>query len=279
MAVWLQYHEHYKGGEHTVTGDVRVLPAFRSPQLQNERDLLIYLPPSYARSDRRYPVIYMHDGQNLFDAATGYSGEWQVDETMEALSREGIEAIVVGIPHMGPDRANEYLSCYDPRVKSGGSAERYLAFLVETVKPLIDADFRTLPDREHTGILGSSFGGFISLVALLQRPAVFGFAGILSPAFWPAREQIFRDVEPAAMTRARIYMDTGTREAAWSPLDRWLLGTLSRRVTRQVRRMRAILTAKGHDLKYVEETGAKHHEAAWARRLPEGLRFLLAGRL
>ncbi|HWI63180.1 MAG TPA: alpha/beta hydrolase-fold protein [Symbiobacteriaceae bacterium] len=278
MATWLPYHAHHKQGEHTVTGDVRVLPAFRSPQLGNVRDLLVYLPPSYGWTDLRYPVIYMHDGQNLFDAATSYAGEWQVDETMEALSSDGLEAIIVGIPNMGKDRANEYLPYYDRRVKSGGCADRYIAFLTETVKPLIDAEFRTLPDRAHTGLLGSSFGGYISLWALLKRPEVFGFAGIFSPAFWPAKNAIFADVEPAAMTPARIYMDIGTGEAAGNWIDRVLLGWPSRQVTNTARRMEQILRAKGHELRYVEDQGARHNEAAWARRLPAALRFLLTDR-
>jgi len=137
--------ERYAGGP--VAGDVRVSRA--------DRDLHAYLPPSYERSDRRFPGLYMHDGQNLFDATTSFAGEWGVDETMEELAVEGLEAIVIGIPH-GEDRVREY-------TPFNGGGDEYLAYVVDTVKPLVDSSFRTLSDREHTGIMGSSLGALISL--------------------------------------------------------------------------------------------------------------------
>jgi len=137
--------ERYAGGP--VAGDVRVSRA--------DRDLHAYLPPSYERSDRRFPGLYMHDGQNLFDATTSFAGEWGVDETMEELAVEGLEAIVIGIPH-GEDRVREY-------TPFNGCGDEYLAYVVDTVKPLVDSSFRTLSDREHTGIMGSSLGALISL--------------------------------------------------------------------------------------------------------------------
>jgi hypothetical protein len=106
MSNWQRYIDLHQ--PHTVVGDLRVLPQVHSPQLGNERDVLVWLPPSYAQGERRYPVIYMHDGQNLFDAHTGYSGEWGVDETLTALAPEGLEAIVVGLPNAGQARSLEY---------------------------------------------------------------------------------------------------------------------------------------------------------------------------
>src|SRR5258706_6434983 len=108
ISSWLSYAQ-YRSGYNTITGNVMVLPNVHSPQLNNQRDLIVYLPPSHGTGERRYPVLYMQDGQNLFDEATGFGGwEWHVDETLEALSQGGLEAIAVGIPHAGDDRISEY---------------------------------------------------------------------------------------------------------------------------------------------------------------------------
>jgi enterochelin esterase-like enzyme len=168
------------GLEHTVTGTVRILREVQSPELENVRDLLAYLPPSYGTGERRYPVIYMHDGQNLFDQATSFGDEWRVDETMQEVAVGGVEAIVIGVPNMGPERCEEYSPFVDP-AQGGGCGDEYLDFVVRTVKPLVDADFRTLPEREHTGIVGSSMGGLISLYGFFREPGTFGFAGVMSP--------------------------------------------------------------------------------------------------
>src|SRR5689334_23384391 len=106
-AAWHSYLDGKDAAKHTVSGTVMVLDSVYSPQLDNHRDILVYLPRTYQSSTQRYPVLYMHDGQNLFDAATSYAGEWHVDETLEALSDEGIEAIVVGVPNMGVERIHE----------------------------------------------------------------------------------------------------------------------------------------------------------------------------
>lgn len=247
---------------HTVVGNLQVLPDFPSPELGNTRDILVYLPPSYGTTTRRYPVIYMQDGQNLFDEATSYAGEWQVDETMELLSQVGIEAIVVGIPNRGVERLDEY-SPYVDRARGGGKGDRYADFVVHTLKPRIDQDFRT--DREHCGIMGSSMGALISLYTFLRHPQVFGFVGAMSPAFWFGKRTIFADVQGAPFVPGRIYLDIGTREGP--------------AMVRDTRRMEGLLRVKGyrpdHDLSYVEEHGAFHQEAAWARRLPAALSFLL----
>lgn len=251
--------------ESTIVGTVRVVKDVYSPQLDNTRDLYVYLPPSYdAEPARRYPVIYMHDGQNLFDQATSFAGEWQVDETMQALSWEGIEAIVVGIPNMGSKRCDECSPfCTDRH--GGGQGDQYLAFIVETVKPLIDAQFRTLGGQAYTGVIGSSMGGLISLYAFFRYPEVFGVVGALSPSLWFASRAIFETAEQAPFGRGKIYLDAGTAEG--------------RAMLRDVRAMRDLLVSKGyrlgHDLLYVEEQGSPHHETAWARRLPDALRFLI----
>jgi predicted alpha/beta superfamily hydrolase len=265
---------------HTVAGDLRVLDSLYSPQLHNRRKLYAYLPPSYASGERRYPVIYMQDGQNLFDESLSYAGEWQVDETMEALSREGIEAIVVGVPNAGVRRIDEYSPFKDARLRRGGRGDWYAAFVANTVKPLIDRDFRTLPEREHTGIFGSSMGGLISLYAFFSRPDVFGFAGVMSPSLWFAQEAILQYVRQAQAEPGLIYFDLGTHEGgdtrpAHHPPHRY-----TSRYLDSARHMRDLLGQKGyrlgHNLRYDEEEEATHNEAAWARRLPDALRFLLA---
>jgi predicted alpha/beta superfamily hydrolase len=273
--MWQDYSTFRQGQQHTVKGDVRVLDGLDSPQLNNRRHILVYLPPSYKQSSKHYPVLYMQDGQNLFDAATSFAGEWQVDETMEALSQEGLEAIVVGIPNMGEKRLDEYSPFHQLKL-GGGSGDQNLSFLMETVKKLIDKEFRTCPDREHTAIMGSSLGGFISLYGFFRYPQVFGLVSIMSPAFWFARGAIYTYVENAPFTPGKIYLVVGTREHGG---HRSTMKSHSRRYYAAVRRMQRILVKKGYrpkrDLLYVEEKWAGHEEQAWARRLPNAIRFLL----
>lgn len=282
MAIWRDYTDLYPG--HTVSGTIKVCPAIYSPQLDNRRDVLVYLPPSYRRGERRYPVLYMHDAQNLFDPATGFAGEWQVDETLETLSAEGIETIVAAIPNLDAEfpgsRFDELSPVPNAAYGRGGKGEQYLAFLRDTVKPLVDTDFRTLPDRDHTGIMGSSLGGLISLYAFFHYPAVFGWAGVMSPAFWFTGGTIYQDVQAAAFVPGRIYMDIGTAEMKLIPAENERKGITSDRYLDDARRMHALLIDRGYrpgeHYLYVEEAGAVHNESAWARRLPTALRFLLA---
>lgn len=257
-AEWRPYAAWSPTPDHTVVGDVRVWPDFYSPQLDNVRRLLVYLPPDYWRTDRRYPVLYFQDGQNLFDRATGFGGqEWQADETLEALSAEGRPAIAVALDHGGEQRNQEY-NPFPGWWPARGEA--YVDFLAATVKPLIDAQFRTKPDRGHTLIVGSSLGGLISLYAFFGRPEVFGAVGALSPALWPVHGAIYTFVRAAPLVEGRIYLDHGTRENSARPLY-------------------DLLTEKGYrarrHLKFVAEAGGEHTESAWARRLPGALRFLL----
>ncbi len=276
---WLDYAEVYPRGQHTVRGTLKVSRQLYSPQLDNRREIVVYLPPSYAAGDRRYPVLYMHDGQNLFDAATSYAGEWYVDETMEGLASQGIEAIVVGVPNNGPRRANEYIPFpWAELVDAQG--ELYVNFLADTLKPIIDRDFRTLPGREHTGIAGSSLGGLISLYAFFRRADVFGLAGVFSPALRWGKEGIFPFVQQAAFAPGKIYMDVGAAEGTGLVTgSAHTQRSFADHYAQQVRRMNNLLRRKGYrsgeTLLYVEEAGGIHHESAWARRLPDALRFLL----
>jgi len=254
---WRPYTEYFTGAQHAIQGTVLVQPQVCSPQLDNYRDLLIYLPPSYFVSERRYPVIYMQDGQNLFDVATSFVGvEWGVDDTLEALSAEGLEAIVVGVPNSGEHRLNEYTPPTNPWWH--GTGDRYVAFLIDTVKPRIDRDFHTIAARSHTGIFGSSLGALISLYAFFARSDVFGFVGAMSPSLWVGRGLILEQVRESPVMPGRIYLDNGTHEPS-------------------AQRLVDLLRDKGYaDFKYVVDEGGRHTEADWARRLPAALRFLLA---
>lgn len=273
---WEDYPELIKPHGEKMMGSLKTLKGLWSPQLQNRRDVLVYLPPSYAYGTWRYPVIYMHDGQNLFDPATSFAGAWHVDETIGALSQEGLEAIVVGILHMGEQRIVEY-SPFADRKLGGGQGEAYLTFVIETIKPVIDQTWRTLPERAYTGMIGSSMGGLISLYAYFRFPEVFGFAGALSPSLWFAEPAIFSFIEQTPFRPGKLYLDMGGRE--FLPENR--RATTNRPVPRDggLQQMCSLLRRKGYrsgqDLLCILEKGAAHREAAWARRLPHALRFLL----
>jgi len=241
----------------------RVLARVRSPQRGHERDIDVFLPPSYRRVKRRYPVVYMQDGQNLADPHRAFAGTWELERAIAALAERGIEAIVVGIPNMGEARVNEYTPFVDAKA-GGGDGDAYLAFMERTLKPLVDRKFRTRPEREATGVFGSSLGGLISLYALFRAPETFGFAGAMSPSLWFAGRAVLSYIERDGNPPARVYLDVGTEEGA---------GTV-----RDARELAAILRDKGFGddrLRFVTDTGGRHEEAHWARRLVPALEFLL----
>ena len=247
-------------------GSMYVLRDVHSPQLHNHRDVYVYLPPSYGQGDYRFPVLYMHDGQNLFDPALSFAGAWRVDEGMAAAARLGFEAIVVGVANLGGSRIDEYGPFFDETVGGGGVADLYLDFLLHTLKPAIDEQFRTLPEPSQTGIAGSSMGGLVSLYAFFREPHAWGFMAAMSPALWFANRAIFRWVERAPAPPGRIYLDVGTNEGV--------------RTLANARRMKELLIAKGYapgrDLRWAEEAGGRHEEAAWGRRFRKAIPFLLS---
>ena len=173
--------------KHTSSQNVHLLDtAFIIPQLNTTRAVWIYLPPDYDTNvKKRYPVLYMQDGQNIFDDQTAAFGEWGVDESLDSLIKKGIPAcIVVGIAN-GANRMSEY-NPYTFRNYGKGTGNEYVDFLAKTLKPFIDSYYRTLTTKENTIIAGSSMGGLISYYALLKYPKIFGKAGVFSPAFWTA---------------------------------------------------------------------------------------------
>lgn len=235
------------------------------PGLERKRQLRIYLPPGYAASGKRYPVLYMHDGQNLFDAATAYSGEWKVDETLDALAREGrLELIVVGIDN-GQEKRMTELNAWDNPEFGKGEGRAYTDFIVKTVKPLVDANYRTLPGRAHTAIMGSSMGGLASHYALAHYPQVFAKAGVFSPAYWTAQPVFDFVASKPAPKDARLFLLMGGKEGPQMNAD--------------VKRMAEVLRRSGHPesntvLKLVPE--AEHNEAFWAGELREALLWMFA---
>lgn len=235
-----------------------------SPQLRNYRDILVAMPASATHAGRRYPVVYLQDGQNLFDDTTSYVEPWGLLEVLGRLAAAGHEAIVVGVPNIGRFRRYEY-SPFRDIIHGGGGGDRYLAFLVETVKALVDRDFPTDPGPEATILGGSSLGALISAYGACRHPDIFGRALIQSPALWFADSAIFGWLNTRRRP-ARVHLDVGMDEGEEALED--------------VRRLRNLWVAQGAaleaDLSYREEEGAAHHEHAWARRFELALPFLLA---
>lgn len=179
-----------------------------APQLQTSKKIWVYLPENYLTSKKKFSVIYMHDAQNLFDAKTSYSGEWNVDEKLDSLKAQ---VIVVGIEHGNEKRIDE-LTPFKNKKYGGGKADSYLEFIVKTLKPKIDKTYRTKTKKKNTIIMGSSLGGLTSFYATLKYPEVFGKAGVFSPAFWINREEIFALAEKSKKQKTKYYFLCGDKE-------------------------------------------------------------------
>jgi predicted alpha/beta superfamily hydrolase len=242
---------------------------FPSRFLRNQRDLIIYLPPGYREQPyRRFPVLYLHDGQNLFDGATSFipGMDWHVGQTADHLIRESRVAplIIVGIYNAGKQRLQEYTPTRMPRL-GGGRANRYARFLTEEVHSFMEENYRVLGGMENTGIGGSSLGGLVSLFVGLRMPHVFGKIAALSPSVWWNQRVILRFADAAPVDpRPRVWLDIGTREGP--------------RIVEDVERFRDVLLRKGwrweQDLHYERVIGAEHNESAWAQRVGPFLQFL-----
>jgi predicted alpha/beta superfamily hydrolase len=253
--------------QHTLTGEFRTHARFRSRFLPHERTILVYLPPGYKpRAARRYPVLYLQDGQNVFDKATSFGEEWHVDETAQGLIESGqVEPlIVVAIYNTGEHRLDEYTPT-KVADKGGGSADNYGRMLVEEIKPFIDGKYKTLPSAASTGLGGSSLGGLLTLHLGLRYPTAFNRLAVLSPSVWWDNRVVVREVEQlGAKLPLKIWLDAGTGEGP--------------EVVNDARALRDALVAKGwvleHDLHYLEAEGAQHNESAWASRMGDVLKWL-----
>ncbi len=262
-----RWADHPSAGR-SLSGDVQEhsLPGFLGG-----RRLWVYRPPSYLSDpNARFPVLYMLDGQNVFDASTSFSGEWGVDEALESLIPTGDvkPLIVVAIDNGGGSRLDEYTPWRGTYQGSpaGGGGITHLTAIVDTLKPWVDANFRTRPGPADTGFSGSSLGGLMSVYAAYARPDVFGRIGALSPSIWWSNQQLvaFVNAEPKP-AGVRLWVDMGTQEGSISELP--LLAAA----------LRADGFVDGQDLRVVEVPGGTHIEAAWRARFPDVLRFLFPG--
>jgi predicted alpha/beta superfamily hydrolase len=250
---------------YTAAPNVHVLPEMIMPGLNRSRSIRVYLPPSYEHSKRRYPVLYMHDGQNLFDAATAYAGEWGVDETLNALAKtDKLEIIVVGIDN-GQEKRLLELSPWTNKRFGEAEGKQYVQFIVDTLKPSIDQHYRTLPDRKNTAIMGSSMGGFISHYAIHEYPKVFSKAGIFSPSYWYSPDVFIQTREKPLPKSAKLYLMTGAKEGDEA------LGDLNK--------MTALLQAQKHPASTLHSeviSDGEHNEKLWRAEFPKAVLWLFA---
>ena len=242
---------------------------FLSRIVEQHHDLIVYVPPMYAiERERRFPVLYMQDGQNLFDPETSFipGNYWRMGETADGLiEQSAIEPlIIVGIYNSGVRRMDEYTPVTDQRL-GGGHADAYGRMLVEELKPFIDEQYRTLPGAGHCGMGGSSLGGLVSLYFGLQYPSIFSRLAVMSPSVWWRDRAILKMVARLSQKPdLRIWLDIGLKESSRAAPDARLL--------------RDALVRKGwelgHELAYTEAKDGEHTESAWAQRTGPMLRFL-----
>ena len=256
-------------------GDLR-LHQFHSRIFRNTRFLRIWLPPGYddtGNGGRRYPVLYLNDGQNLFEAATSFTGiEWQVDETAERLIREGAvpPMIIVGIDNTGEERLREYMphrSMHPRMLRVQG--KYYPDFLMKEVMPFVEGNYRVASGPENTGFGGSSLGALIALYTVIARPGVIGRLLLESPSLWASGRRSIKESRSGRIWPERIFLAVGTAETGSAEQSRTVVDDV-RELAAIMRR--AVLSEKR--LRLVIEDGAGHNETAWAERFPEALQFL-----
>jgi predicted alpha/beta superfamily hydrolase len=259
----------------TITGDVTTHTV---PGFLDGRRVWVYLPPEYhVRMDQHYPVLYMFDGQNVFDQATSYAGEWEVDETCESLIPAGLiePLIVVAADNGGLNRIYEYTPWYDPEYGDGGGGEVHLQEFITVLMPWVDTNYRTRTGPHNTGLAGSSLGGLMSLYAAYAHADVFGLIGALSPSIWWDDDELLSYAAGEPKSAAKVYMDMGTIEAG-SLVDEDHNGIDD--YIDDLRAMRDLMVGQGfvldEDLMVVEDEGGMHNEWYWAQRFPVTLQFL-----
>jgi predicted alpha/beta superfamily hydrolase len=262
--------ETHAGTTPEIQTNLRKHPGFESDYLSEPRDLVVYLPPGYEQEpNRRYPVLYLHDGQNLFEGATAFvpGQDWHVSDTAEERITSGAvePLIIVGIYNAGKRRIDEYTPTRDRRHGAGGDAALYGQMLTRELKPFIDKTYRTLPDPANTGLGGSSLGGLVTLFLGMLHPDMFGKLAVLSPSVWWDNRVILklvRMVDPKP--RLQIWLDIGTGEGGKHVLN-------ARALRDEL--LKAGWVA-GADLSYAEIPEAGHSEAAWAARVGPFLEYL-----
>ncbi|MFH1198302.1 MAG: alpha/beta hydrolase-fold protein [bacterium] len=243
-----------------IVGVINFHRDFYSEILSNERDIIVWLPPSYLNSQKRFPVLYMNDGQNLFFPHLSYIGyDWKVDETASQLISEGRieEIIIVGINN-SIDRLDEYNWFTE-------KGQKYASFIIDELKPFIDETYNTLPEKDNTAIMGSSMGGLNSFQLVWNYPEVFGKAGCMSNSFWVNNQQIFMMVKNNhhKIKDVKLYLDCGELETS----------LISDNI-KMCKYLKKIGYKKGNNLLCHFEEGAVHSEVDWAKRLHIPLTFL-----
>ncbi len=256
-------------------GDLQ-LHEFRSRVFRNTRFLRVWLPPGYDDSENQgkpYPVLYLNDGQNLFEASSSFTGvEWQVDETADRLIHEGAvpPMIIVGIDNAGKDRLREYMphrSMHPMMLRVQG--QYYPEFLMKEVMPFVEGNYRVETGPENTGLGGSSLGALIALHTVMERPGLIGRLLIESPSLWTSNRQAIKESRKVRIWPERIFLAAGTAEAESAERSRTVvddvreLGAIVRRAVLSEKRLRLVITDR-----------AGHTESAWAERFPEALQFL-----
>jgi len=252
------------GGYSTAASNVKIMSTeFYMPQFDRTRRIWIYFPPGYETSGLNYPVLYMHDGQNLFDATTAFAGEWEVDETLNKLAEQGKHVpLVVGIDNGGTYRIDEYTPWSNPDY-GGGDGDKYIQFIVETLKPYIDQHYRTLTDRENTGIMGSSIGGLISHYGSLKYQDKFSKAGLFSPSYWYSDSLWAFTHDTGKQQEMRFYQLCGTNESTGMVGD--------------MQRMNDSLVNIGFPQDHIYNkvvNGGQHNEKLWREAFGDAYRWL-----
>ncbi|WP_026976923.1 alpha/beta hydrolase [Flavobacterium tegetincola] len=244
--------------ESTASENVTTFEIF-SPELNVQKKIWVYLPKDYSTSNKKYPVIYMHDAQNLFDAKTSYVGEWEVDET---LNKMNAQIIVIGIEHGNEKRIDE-LTPYKNEKYGGGNGDNYLEFIVKTLKPKVDSVYRTKSNTKNTAIFGSSLAGLISFYAVLKYPEVFGKAGVFSPSFWFS-EEIYTLMEKSETTKAKIFFLAGDKENETMALDlKKMVRLLDRNRCECLKLNKSVIVKDG-----------EHNEKLWRENFEQAVKWL-----
>jgi predicted alpha/beta superfamily hydrolase len=267
VANWLDHFPTLPQKRSTASKNVRVADStMYMPQLDRQRKIQVYLPEGYAGSNKRYPVLYMHDGQNLFDVYTSYAGEWGLDEYMDSTTLK--KCIIVSIDNGSRFRTNEYcpwdFTLYpDSITKNKGEGKLYAAFLAKTLKPFIDRNYRTMKDKKNTWVAGGSMGGLISLFAVLQYPEVFGGVGVFSPSVWICKNQLIAFIKrQGKKVNSRIYFFCSKEENPTMAPEMLLAFQQLAAVSKS--KMSCVIVDKG-----------PHHESTWRKALPGFYEFLV----
>lgn len=248
----------------TATENVLIFDTkFEIPQLKRERQISVYLPPNYKVLNKRYPVLYLLDGQNIFDASRSYVGEWEVDETLNRIYEEtGFGLIVVAIDHGGDQRLNEY-SAWDNEKYGKGEGEDFLKFVTQTLKPRIDDAFRTKPDVQSTAIMGSSLGGLFAHYTAFKAPEVFGKIGVFSPSFWYADAVYDFTKEKSNLSNSRLFFLIGDKEGDEHVQD----------MTKMVQLMKSSGFSKQNVVEKIVPNGT-HSETLWKAEFEGAIKWL-----